>query len=296
MRKIAFIACFLMLTVAVPVFAEQAQPSGAGENGFKFSLGYDGAYMHYSENQPSGTGVFDKENGWLNGLSAELRYDRAFSYPLFARVKFDYINSNHVKYIGGLQGGGTFTPYNATTPDTVYKTEFNFGYKIWNPAHFSLAPYIGVGYRDWVRGQDVLPDYEETYSWWYGAIGLEAKYRATKRLLAGVDAALFLPFDQKMKTSVAHTIDTATFHIKSRPGWRVDVPLSYDVYTTRAGHFIAFVFLTPYYEHWNIGQSQTVTLTINGSPTINGQPVGTALEPTSHTDLYGAKAGIGVNF
>ncbi len=291
MRAVALITCLFVLTMAAPVFAEQAQPSGAGENGLKISLGYDGAYMHYSEDQPFGAGVFDKENGWMNGLSAEIRYDRAFSYPLFARVDFDYLDSNHVKYIGGLQtGNGTIVPYNATTPDVFYKTEFDFGYKVWNPGRFSLAPYLGVGYRDWVRGQDTLPDYRETYTWWYGAIGMEARCRATKRLLAGVDAALFLPFGQEMSTSISHTIDPATFHIKSRPGWQVEVPISYDIYTTGAGRFAAFVFLTPYYERWDIGQSQTITLT------VNGQPVGAALEPASHTDLYGAKAGIGVNF
>ena len=294
MKKIALVTCFLMFTMSVSAFAGQDQLSGAGENGFKFFLGYNGAYMRYAELQDNNgvEGVADKDTGWLNGLNAELRYDRATTYPLFARVDFDYLNSNHAKYTGALQNiiTGATIPYVGTTPETFYKTEFNLGYKIWNPPHFSLAPYIGVGYRDWVRGQDVLPDYTEVYTWWYGAIGVEAKYRATKRLLAGVDATLFLPFDQKMKTSDAHTIDTATFHIGNRPGWRVEVPLSYDIYTTRAQHFVAFVFLTPYYERWNIRQSPTITLTINGTP------VGEALEPTSHTDLYGTRAGLGVNF
>ncbi len=289
MKEVALITCFFVLTTAAPVFAGQEQLCGAGENGFKFSLGYNGAYMRYAEIERNNgvEGVFDKDIGWLNGLNAELRYDRATTYPLFARVDFDYLNSGHAKYVGALSDG---TPYDATTPETFYKTEFNFGYKVWNPAHFSLAPYLGVGYRDWVRGQDVLPDYKETYTWWYGTFGVEAKYRVTKHLLAGVDAALFLPFNQEMKTSIAHIIDTATFHIRSRPGWRVEVPLSYDIYTTGTRRFKAFVFLTPYYEHWNIGQSQTIVLTQDGTP------VGAALEPTSHTNLYGTRAGIGVNF
>lgn len=299
MKKIAIISFLLMLTMAGPAFA-QGQAGGAGEEGVKFSLGYNGAYLHYEEINPSNDPrfgeVLDKDTGWLNGMTTELRYDNSVSLPFFARFDFDWLTSNHAKYTGALQNG---TPLTMTTPESIYKGELNLGYKIWNPANFSLAPYLGVGYRSWVRGQDTLPDYQEIYSWWYGAAGIEAKFRAG-RLLAGVDAAALWPFSPTMKTNIAGMTDQAAFTLKSRLGYGVQVPVSYDISVNKdvSGRDVSeptqqykfFVFMTPYYQRWNVGKSGTVILT-------SGQvPVASALEPTSHTNLYGVKAGLGVSY
>ena len=51
MKKIAIISFLLMLTMAGPAFA-QVQSAGAGEEGVKFSIGYNGAYLHYEEINP----------------------------------------------------------------------------------------------------------------------------------------------------------------------------------------------------------------------------------------------------
>jgi hypothetical protein len=302
-KKIAIISFLLMLTMAGPAFA-QTQDAGAGENGFRFNIGYNGAYLHYEElnpdNDPRFGNVLDKDTGWLNGLTTELRYDNPISLPFFAKFDFDWLTSGSAKYTGALQNGsGTIIPYNGTTPESIYKGEIDLGYKIWNPAHFSLAPILGIGYRSWVRGQDVLPDYQEIYNWWYGAAGLEAKFSAG-RLLAGVDAVALFPFSPTMKTNIAGLTDQAQFNLKSRVGWGVQVPISYDIsgknekatdYSVEAApQFKWFVFMTPYYERWNVGKSGTVIIT-------SGQvPVFSALEPTSHTDLYGVKAGLGVSY
>jgi hypothetical protein len=293
-KKFAIITFLLMLTMAGPAFA-QGQSAGAGEDGFKFSLGYNGAYLHYEEknpdNDPRFGSIVDKDTGWLNGLTTELRYDNPAPFPIFARFYFDWLTSGSAKYTGALQNG---TPITMPTPESIYKGEIDLGYKIWNPAHFSLAPILGVGYRSWVRGQDVLPDYQEIYNWWYGAAGLEARFNAG-RLLAGIDACALFPFAPTMKTNIAGLTDQAQFKLKSRVGWGAQVPVSYDISPTQNDHsgpreYRWFLFMTPYYERWNVGKSGTVIIT-------SGQvPVLSALEPTSHTDLYGVKAGIGVSY
>jgi hypothetical protein len=260
------------------------QQAGADVRGFSFSAGYNGAYLHYSETNPTSGGVLDKDTGWLNGATVEARYD-SHQVPFFVRANFDYLTSNSATYTGALQNG---TPLIMKTPETIYKAELNWGVKIWNPGHFTLAPYLGIGYRDWERGRDVLPDYTEHYSWGYGSIGANLAYRVADRLLVGLDAALWLPFCAQMKTNIDHLIDTATFHLESRPGYRFQVPVSYDIYKGKA--YRIFTFLTPYYERWNVGRSPNVIVT------LGGVPVGVFLEPTSHTDLYGVKAGLGVNF
>jgi hypothetical protein len=301
-KKVAIISFLLMLTMAGPAFA-QTQSGGAGENGYRFTLGYNGAYLHYEELNPQNGEidpvfgeVLDKDTGWLNGLTTGLRYDNSMSLPFFAQFNFDWLTSGSAKYTGALQNG---TPITSPTPESIYKGELDLGYKIWNPAHFSLAPYLGIGYRSWVRGQDVLPDYQEIYNWWYGAAGLEAKLRAG-RLLAGVDAAALFPFSPTMKTNIAGMTDQGQFTLKSRVGYGVQVPISYDIsgendsrgrdYSEETQHFRWSVFMTPYYERWSVGKSGTVILTA-------GQvPVALALEPKSNTDLYGVKAGIGVSY
>jgi hypothetical protein len=306
-KKFAIISFLLMLTMAGPAFA-QTQDAGAGENGFRFNIGYNGAYLHYEELNPQNGfvnpalgEVLDKDTGWLNGLTTGIRYDNSMSLPFYASFNFDWLTSDHAKYTGALQypNGTVVIPYYGTTPESIYKGEIDLGYKIWNPAHFSLAPFVGIGYRSWVRGQDALPDYQEIYDWWYGAAGLEAKFRAG-RLLAGIDAAALFPFSPTMKTNTAGTRDEAQFTLKSRVGYGVQVPVTYDIsgknekatdYSVEAApQFKWFVFMTPYYEHWNVGRSGTVI------ETVNQQPFDLAMEPKSKTDLYGVKAGLGVSY
>jgi len=264
--------------------ADLGQQAGADVRGFSFSAGYNGAYLYYRETNPTTGGFLDKDTGWLNGATVEARYDA--QVPFFVRANFDYLRSNSATYTGALQNG---TPLTMKTPETIYKTELNWGYKIWNPGHFTLAPYLGIGFRDWERGRDVLPDYTEHYIWGYGTIGANLAYRVADRLLVGLDAALLLPFCPQMKTNIDHLFDTATFHLEIRPGYRFQVPVSYDIY--KGEGYRIFTFLTPYYERWNVGRSPWVTLTLGGVPTGF-----VALEPSSHTDLYGVKVGLGVNF
>lgn len=299
MKKFAIISFLLMLTMAGPAFA-QGQDAGAGEDGFRFSLGYNGAYLHYEEKNPGipqlGS-IVDKDTGWLNGLTTELRYDNPAPLPIFARFYFDWLTAENTKYIGALQfQNGTVVPYNGTTSESIYKGEIDLGYKIWNPSHFSLAPILGIGYRSWVRGNDVPPDSQEIYDWWYGAAGLEARF-GYGRLLAGIDAVALFPFSPTMKTNqfFGITVDEEQFHLKSRVGYSVQVPISYDISarnddSQRPREYRWFVFMTPYYERWNVGKSGTIIVT------DYQVPVGSALEPTSHTDLYGVKAGLGVSY
>jgi hypothetical protein len=263
-------------------FAFSGKQAGSGESGFSFSAGYNGKQLNYSETDPTSGGVLDKDTGWLNGATVEARYDSAI---IFVRANFDYLTSNSATYTGALQNGTSLT---MATPEAIYKTEFNVGYKIWNPEHVTLAPYLGIGYRDWERGQNVLPNYTESYTWWYGTIGANLTYRVADRVLVGLDAALLLPFSLQMKTNISNTVNTATFDLGSQIGYRVQVPMSYDIY--RRKEYKILTFLTPYYERWNVGRSPVVTLT------SDGVSAGAFIEPTSHTDLYGVKVGLRVIF
>ncbi len=252
---------------------------GAGQTGTTLSFGYDGSSLSYKECVNSS--VIDKDTGWLNGGFLELRDD---SDDAFTRIIIDYTMSNSANYAGALQNG---TPLSMKTREEFSQFETNFGYKALNFGTATLSPYAGLGYRDWKRGENNLPDYREDYSWWYVAVGTNLAYRYYEWLL-GFDAAVVFPFQSEMTTNIAGQVDNATFNIKSRLGFRAEFPINYNVY--RDENMNMFVFGTPYYQRWNIGASGTIVLT------QGGVPVGTAFEPKSTTDIYGIRLGLGINF
>ena len=281
MKKIVFIICFACILSICNDFAlaEEATSSGAGQTGTTMSMGYNGSYLYYQE--VVNRNVLDKDTGLLYGGYVEVRGDNAY---LLVRISFDYSWTDSAKYTGALQNG---TPLSMTTREEFYRGELSIGYKALNFGSATLTPYAGIGYLNWKRGEDKLPDFQETYSWWYIAVGLNLAYRYNKWVFA-LDGAIEFPFQSGMTTNTAGLFDTATFNIKSRPGYRVEASVNYTVYTN--DDLKILVFGTPYYQRWNIKQSDLVILT------QNGVPVQYAYEPKSNTDFYGLKIGIGVNF
>jgi len=252
---------------------------GAGQTGTSISLGYDGGYLYYKEIMNNTT--LDKDTGWLNGGYFELRGDNEY---MFVRITLDYTRTDSATYSGALQNG---TPLSMKTKEEFSQREINLGYKALNFSAATLSPYAGAGYWYWKRGENNLPDYQETYSWWYVAVGVNLACRYHKWLF-GLDGAVEFPFASEMTTNIAGQVDTATFNIKSRPGFRAEIPISYLV--RKDEDMSLFLFGTPYYQRWNIGASDTVILTQGGTP------VAIAIEPKSTTDIYGFRLGLGVNF
>lgn len=274
------LGAFLLLS-AQGALAGQAAP-GAGLQGLSLLLAYDGSYLYYVERSSPNSRTIDKDYGWMNGGFAEARYD---FQSAFVRLRGDMVGSNSATYDGALQNG---TPYKTSTKESIYKAEFDAGYKIYDQDRLTLAPYVGLGYRDWKRGENALPMYKEDYSWWYGALGLNLNYRVDKWLL-GFDFAVFCPFSMKMETDVAGLYDKAKFNIQPLPGVRVELPVGYELYSGEGAKLS--VFFIPYYEKWEIGKSQTVAMTSGGVPTGDS-----FYEPKSTTDITGFRIGLGVSF
>ncbi len=264
-------------------FAEEGLNPGSGVRGFTISGAYDGSYLHYEEKDKSGA-FLDKDTGYMNGAAVEVRYE---SKKLFTRAIFEISGSDNAKYTGSLWDG---TPLSMTTSERFWRVEGDLGYKIWDQSTATLTPYIGFGYREWKRGKDQLPDYVETYTWPYVAVGANWVW-TIDRWSVGADAAIQIPFGMEMKTDTAGAFDNATYKLKSNPGFRAELPVTYDIVTKKSEHSPrVFVFLTPYYQYWKIGASNDVTLTRNGVPVV------TAYESDSDTNIFGAKIGIGINF
>ncbi|HUJ18635.1 MAG TPA: hypothetical protein VL197_11650 [Nitrospirota bacterium] len=272
------LVCVLLISGTIACAAEP-ESTGAGLTGTSVFLGYDRSYLSYEESMNGG--VLDKDTGWNNGVYVEARHD---DESLFARFLFDYVETNSATYAGSLQNG---TPITMSTEEKFLTFEGNVGFKALNFSTVTLSPYAGLGYRDWKRGSDNLPDYREDYSWWYVAAGGNVAYRLS-RLVIAADFALLYPFSSKMTTNIAGLVDEATFDIKPHLGYRVEVPVNYEI--SQNNDVKIFVFGTPFYQKWKFGASDPVTLT------QGGMPVASAIEPDSSTVMYGFRVGVGLNF
>ncbi len=259
--------------------AGETASSGSGQKGISVFLSYDHTYLSYKEFMNGSE--LDKDTGWNNGVYGELRTDDEY---MFTRYLFDYVETKSATYTGGLQNG---TPITMSTEEKIFTAEANAGYKALNFGTATLSPYAGLGYRDWKRGVDTLPDYREDYSWWYVAAGVNLAYRFNKLVMAP-DVALVYPFSSKMTTNVAGLTDEARFDIKPRLGFRAEVPVTYEI--SQSGDTKFIVFATPFYQQWKFGASDPVTLTQGGTP------IATAVEPESTTVMYGFRVGAGLNF
>jgi hypothetical protein len=283
-KKISLLVLAFLMSFSGIVCAGTLEANhGSRNDGLFLSVGYDGSSLSYKEYDRSGLFV-DKDTGWQNGVDVEARYE---TKQIWTRGILEYSGSNNSKYEGYLISGA---PLSMKTPEDFYRFEFAIGYKILNIQTSTLTPYIGIGYRDWRRGENALPDYLEKYTWGYIPIGWNYVYRLDNWTL-GADAAIQLPFSMKMKTDMAGLTDPTTFNLESRPGFRAELPITVDIYKPKlAEKFKVLGFLTPYYQYWGIGASNDVTVT------SGGVPVFVSYEPKSNTNIFGLKVGLGVNF
>lgn len=289
---------FILILFSSPVFAGEEKASaetddlnpGSDKRGLTVSIGYNGSLFHYEETADSGA-FLDKDTGWIGGVTAELQYETKF---LFVRGLYEFPALSNAKYKGSLQDG---TPYNTGTKEKLYRVEGDLGYKLFNSKNSTLTLYGGIGYRKWERGENVAPDYLETYSWNYYALGANYVWNHGKWSI-GADAAVQIPFNMNMKTEFGLDVDEAALRPKSNLNFRAELPITYDISVTEHSKF--FFFVAPYYEYWNIGKSDTVILQKDGIPAIvyiNGKPYNIiAYLPKSETHMFGFKVGLGVNF
>ena len=282
--NVLVLAAALTFVTAVQAIGAWSPASGSGNYGLTVMGGYNASHLGYSETESGAT--LDRDHGYLAGVHAGLRLENR---SLWSRLTVDYTTTTNANYDGFLQNlQGQTTPYKASTSEKIYLYEGDLGFKAINEGAATLTPYVGLGYRFWRRGKDSLPDYVEKYTWYYWAAGLNYVWRIG-RFTVGADAAALIPFSMKMTTDTAGQFDEASFNIKSNVGFGARLPLTYDVYGGRLKP-VVFVFLTPYYRYWAVKASDIVTLT------QNGVPVTQVIEPDSNAHVYGADAGLGVNF
>jgi hypothetical protein len=274
------------------VASAQDRDSSAGTEAGRttLSIGYDYSYLSYQETQYGR--VLDKDYGSLNGIYLSLRHD---TQDNFVRASMTYRATDSATYSGSVINTSTMavTPYSSATSERFFNCEAAYGFITSMSDDAAVSPYFGLGYWDWLRGMNSLPDYQEDYHWWYGTVGISFSRRFAPWQF-GFDGAILFPFDGRMTTNTGGMTDTFNFNIKPQPGVRIEILIQYEVSQDRTGR--KFIFCTPYYQRWDIGASDWIPYTVNGvQQTVGGSPI-VVHEPDSTTDIYGFRLGVGFVF
>jgi hypothetical protein len=236
-------------------------------------------YTEYDDNN-----VFlDGETGFIPGIVLKRKQNHRRLYTEIA----GQLNGNTIEYDGQTQSG---TPLKTDSDAIIMDTHFKLG------VHFSAArnhgPYLGIGYRYWFRnirsGYDIngnpVAGLLEQYHWNYGLLGYAANFNVSENVNLGFDLRHTQMINGKMDINFLDYCgyDDAQVDLGNESGTRFAMPIQ--IKLTRHSLIVA-----PYYEIIDIGKSNMVALTRNGSLVdcnLDGFFDG-ALEPRSETRNVG---------
>jgi hypothetical protein len=215
--------------------------------------------------------VLDREEGVLPGLNAGLRLAQG---ALFAEGELR-VAGGHVDY-----RSATVT---TRTDETILDTDLIAGYTPYVRDRASLALYAGLGYRHWqrdIRSTATASGLDETYRWGYGSLGVRATRAVGARGQLRADLRLTRTLAPEITIDYTAGYDTQTLQPGGENGLRAAIGYEHRV---RDG---ISLFVSPWYEYWKLGRSDT------GLLLQNGIPVGTVFEPRSTTRNLGINAGV----
>lgn len=267
-----------------------AGPASAGQVWFGVSA-LDFGYKEFDDTD--GT-VPNREDGWLPGLVFGYREDRN---RWFGHLDASF-HWGEVDYDGETQDG---VAARTDTDERIVDVSYRFGYWFGAEEQPRVAPYAGLGYRNWRReiqdGQDIngrpVQGLLERYHWAYLVVGVEANLRYSEmsewgldlRLTRTVDAKMELDgFPMRLNDGTVILVDDATFDLGERTGGKAIFYWRYHYGSD------ASVEIAPFYEQWDIGRSPDTVLTSGGNP------AGVAFEPRSETRNYGVSLSIKRDF
>jgi hypothetical protein len=241
-------------------------------------LGFDLMSFDYSEFNSNGK-LLDQETGGMPGLAASWRYE----WPeWFVAVNLDYHEAN-VDYDGQTQSA---TPLTTTTDNYITNLRFMGGRVFNGIAGAKSTLYAGAGYHYWYR--DINPSSDslgtpvagllEIYQWTFAILGTELGLveNPTTRLALDIRTKYLIGGTMDIDFMGFQGYDNTTLNLGTDWSFRLGIPLSIALSKTSG------LVIEPYYDTWNIPQSNVVELTQNGVPTGYG-----VLEPRSETRNFG---------
>lgn len=251
----------------------QAAPSLGAESSAKqtmhTSIGFtvmDFDYREFNDGKR-----LNHERGTLFGLSASVgkRWRKHF-------IEGD-INwlANNVNYDGQTQNGAAVS---TTTDEVITSGAALFGRYFQVRENVQLALVAGPGYRHWQRDINSTRSaqgLDETYTWWYGQLGLRGVYQSAERRTWLADVKLIRPFAAEIDIDFRNEIDNVSLTLGEQTSLQLN--LSYQMKLTKNW----LLDVTGFYTAWDIGRSREASLRRNGTA------IGKVFEPASETRSAG---------
>ena len=224
----------------------------------KLSIGMGLMYFDYAEYDDNNI-FLDGETGFIPGLVLKYKQDQGRNYIEWVGKLY----GNTIDYDGYTQPG--HTPLKTDSIAIITDTHFKIGMQL----DEQNEPYFGLGFRYWYR--NILNGYDingksvsgllEEYYWPYLLLGLKSDLLRKPELSVGIDVRYTRMFSAKMDIDFLGYCgyDNASVDLGNRNGWRFSLPIMKKLNQQST------MFITPYYEIIDIGKSNTVLLTRNGT-------------------------------
>lgn len=252
------------------VFANQA---------FEFGVMYH--YFDYKEDLPAP--LKSTEKGWLPGIYLGWNYNKKNAVYTKVFLEFSY---GDTKYDGTTQSG---TPiiYSDDNRQFLFRGEWDIGYNFALTKNISIKPYVGYGYRHWVRGEtewrSIAWSIKERYYWNYLPAGLSAEFNMSDKFFLEPNVGIRWMFFGKMRAYFSEMMagyNDPEFKLGNKLGWYAEIPIRY-----KFSQYWSVV-VKPWYEYSEIGKSDYEDLT------YYGLYEDTYYEPASRTHQYGLNVGM----
>lgn len=232
------------------------QPVIADQASYEFGvalMSFD--YAEYRENNA----FLDGETGFIPGIIVNRKQHHEGIYSELVGQLY----GNTIDYDGQTQSD---IPLTTKSDAVIFDTHFKLGIHLSEVENHGV--YAGLGYRYWLRnirsgydinGNSVAGLFEEYY-WFYGILGYTASYVVSENVNVGFDIRYTQMINAKMDINFLGycDYDNTQVNLGNESGVRFAVPIKIK---NRKHTFT----VAPYYEMIDIGKSNIIALTRNGS-------------------------------
>lgn len=210
------------------------------------------------------------EEGLIPGITSALSVTRN---RWFATTNIS-VWSGEVDYHG---------PVKTKTAEEIIDWNILAGREIYLKGKNEIGLFAGFGYRNWKRDIQSIPTATglfEMYDWWYWMLGVRGEYHFSPSTKFRADAYLTRTVNPQIEVEFETNFDDVTLDLGEETGNRVILTLDH-----RPGNTMR-VWVSTWYEVWELGRSSTRDLTSSGIVTA------TVYEPRSETENFGINIGV----
>lgn len=255
---------------------------GSDEAAAPYNLGFGFSLLHFDYREFKENGQqFNRESGYIPG--ATLTLERSIgAWDISGKLAY---HSAKIGYDGRTQAGAQIL---TSTDEAIYDASIQIGKQLYIAAQtLPVMLYGEIGYRTWERDIHSTPAATglfETYQWQYVSAGAALPLTKASWGSIWVDAKLTRTYAASVDVDFRGLYDQTNLALGNTNGFRVSLPISFP---QQKGVQLK---VTPFWEEWSFGRSNTASLTQYGSV------VGTIFEPRSETRAAGVMVALTRNF